>query len=387
MNGQQPGRVYARQIQSYEDPALQEAVEEIFAACGAAAALGPGRRALVKPNLLAKHPPEHAVTTHPAVVEAVIRALQRRGVTDIVVADSPGGVYTPGAMRTVYRASGMEDACRRTGAGLYSECRWGVRRAAEGCHLVQEFNLLQPVLEADFIVNVAKLKTHVMTGMSCAVKNLFGTVPGLQKAEFHMRFPEKETFGRMLADLCSTVAPSLTVVDGILAMEGDGPAGGSPRELGLLLGGEDPYAIDLAVCRLMGLEPQKVPYLAAAMERGACGRELDERLLWGQPDAAAPVEDYRLPESYTSIDFTTRAPRAIRWILPGMERWVAPKPKINRARCIGCGKCAEICPGHTIRIQERKARIDPAHCIRCFCCHEMCPVKAIDVKRFFAFHL
>ena len=387
MNGQQSGRVYARQIQSYEDPALQEAVEEILAACGAAAALGPGTRALVKPNLLAKHPPEHAVTTHPAVVEAVIRALQKRGVTDIVVADSPGGVYTPGAMRAVYRASGMEDVCKRTGAKPYSECRWGVRRAAESCRLVQEFNLLQPVLEADFIVNVPKIKTHVMTGMSCAVKNLFGTVPGLQKAEFHMRFPEKEAFGRMLADLCATVAPSLTVADGILAMEGDGPAGGSPRELGLLLGGEDPYAIDLAVCRLMGLAPQKVPYLAVAMERGVCGGELDEELLWGQPDAAAPVAGYRLPESYTSIDFTTRAPRAIRWLLPGMERWVAPKPKIDRARCIGCGKCAEICPGHTIRVQDRKARIDPAHCIRCFCCHEMCPVKAIDVKRFFAFHL
>ena len=126
-------------------------------------------------------------------------ALQRRGVEHIVVADSPGGLYNPGMMRSIYQVSGLAQVCRELGVQAYDECAWA-QRGAQG-KLVRRFELLNPVLEADFIVNVPKLKTHVMTGMSCAVKNLFGTVPGLQKAEFHMRFPEKERFGDMLVDL------------------------------------------------------------------------------------------------------------------------------------------------------------------------------------------
>lgn len=364
---------------------VDEAVEALFAASPRARELGPHTKALIKPNLLAKHVPDHAVTTHPAVVAACIRALQRRGVKQIVVADSPGGLYNSALMRGVYQVSGLADVCRELGAEVYTDCKSGPRET-EG-KLVRRFELLEPVLEADFIVNVPKFKTHVMTGMSCAVKNLFGTVPGLQKAEFHMRFPEKEPFGNMLVDLCETVRPSLTVVDGVLAMEGNGPAGGVPRPLGLILGGENPYAIDLTVCGMMGLAPMAVPYLKAAHDRGLCPEKADETWLEGDRAAAAPIADFRLPESYANINFSNRAPRAIRWVVPGVEKWIAPRPKIDTARCIGCGKCAEICPGHTIRVKKGKAHIDPKGCIRCFCCHEMCPVKAIEVKRFRLFQM
>ena len=156
-----------------------------------------------------------------------------------------------------------------------------------------------------------KVKTHVMTGMSCAVKNLFGTVPGLQKAEFHMRFPEKEPFGEMLVDLCETVRPQLIIADGVLAMEGDGPAGGTPRALGLVLGGEDAYAVDLAVCRLMGMPAMRVPYLAAAHARGLCEAALEEALLRGDTQAAAPVADYKLPAGFADISFADKAPRCL----------------------------------------------------------------------------
>ncbi len=281
---------------------VDEAVEALFAASPRARELGPHTKALIKPNLLAKHVPDHAVTTHPAVVAACIRALQRRGVKRIVVADSPGGLYNSALMRGVYQVSGLADVCRELGAEVYTDCKSGPRET-EG-KLVRRFELLEPVLEADFIVNVPKFKTHVMTGMSCAVKNLFGTVPGLQKAEFHMRFPEKEPFGNMLVDLCETVRPSLTVVDGVLAMEGDGPAGGTPRPLGLILGGEDPYAIDLTVCGMMGLAPMAVPYLKAVHDRGLCPEKADETWLEGDRAAAAPIADFRLPESYTNINFS-----------------------------------------------------------------------------------
>ena len=377
--------VFCFAVPSYERDALARRVETLCSRCEAAQALSARSRVLVKPNLLAKHAPEKAVTTHPAVLAAVLEALQKRGVTDITVADSPGGLYNAAAMKSIYAASGLAEVCARYGAKAYTACEWAPRKTNGA--LVREFSLIRPALEADFIVNVPKLKTHVMTGLSCAVKNLFGTVPGLQKAEFHMRFPEKERFGDMLTDLCETVRPQLTVVDGVQAMEGDGPAGGAPCFVGLVAGGEDPYAIDLVMCRLIGLSAGQVPYLAAAQKRGLCAKAPDDALLLDPDGAAAPIGGYKLPESYANIDFATHAPRALRWAVPGMERWIAPRPKINRKKCIGCGKCAQICPGHTIKVENQKAKILQKDCIRCFCCHEMCPVKAIDVKRFGAFKL
>ena len=300
--------VHCYSVPDYASAALAAAVEDIFAQSAAARALGPRSRVLVKPNLVAKHAPEKAVTTHPAVLDAVCAALRRRGVESITVADSPGGLYNPAVMKSIYKASGLLAVCERHGALAYTACEAAPRKT-DGVR-VKEFSLLRPVLEADFIIDLPKVKTHVMTGMSCAVKNLFGTVPGLQKAEFHMRFPEKEPFGEMLVDLCETVRPQLIIADGVLAMEGDGPAGGTPRALGLVLGGEDAYAVDLAVCRLMGLPAMRVPYLAAAHARGLCEAALEEALLRGDTQAAAPVADYKLPAGFADISFADKAPRA-----------------------------------------------------------------------------
>ena len=185
--------VHCYSVPDYASAALAAAVEDIFAQSAAARALGPRSRVLVKPNLVAKHAPEKAVTTHPAVLDAVCAALRRRGVESITVADSPGGLYNPAVMKSIYKASGLLAVCERHGALAYTACEAAPRKT-DGVR-VKEFSLLRPVLEADFIIDLPKVKTHVMTGMSCAVKNLFGTVPGLQKAEFHMRFPEKEPYG------------------------------------------------------------------------------------------------------------------------------------------------------------------------------------------------
>lgn len=371
--------IYCYAVPNYKSAALEKAVEDIFQNSASAQTLGPESHVLLKPNLLAKHAPEKAVTTHPAVVEAVIQALKRRGVSHIVLADSPGGLYNENTMKTIYRVSGLADVCTRYGVEAYDRCK-ALPRKTQGVR-VREWNLLEPLHEADYVIDLPKIKTHVMTGMTCAVKNLFGTVPGLQKAEMHMRFPQKELFGEMLVDLCETVRPNLIVVDGVCAMEGDGPAGGTPRMLGLVMGSEDPYAVDLAVCRVMGLDAMQVPYLAAAQARGLCGRTLDRTLLRGDVDAAAPCAGFRLPASYAQINFSNRVPRALRGVMPLVEKALAPRPKISVKKCIGCGKCAEICPQHTIQLRGGKAQIEPKQCIRCFCCHEMCPVQAIDVKR------
>ena len=194
----------------------------------------------------------------------------------------------------------------------------------------------------------------------------------------------------MLVDLCETVRPQLIIADGVLAMEGDGPAGGTPRALGLVLGGEDAYAVDLDCVPPDGDCPRcAVPYLAAAHARGLCeaaaGRSAAARRHAG---CAAPVADYTTARGLCQTSaLPTRRPGRMRWAVPGVEKWLAPRPKIHRSKCIGCGKCAEICPGHTITVENGKAHIVPRACIRCFCCHEMCPAKAIDVKRAGIFNL
>ena len=371
--------VYFAAAANYDQQTVDAAVERLFCQLPAAQALG-DKRVLLKPNLLAKHTPERAVTTHPAMVRAVIRAVRRRGAASITVADSPGGVYNPGILRSIYKVSGLTDVCREEGAALYTDCK--SREVPAKGQVVKQFTLLEPVLDCDVIINLPKLKTHMMTGLSAATKNLFGCIPGLQKAEWHMRFPDKERFGGMLVDLLCTVKPGFAILDGILAQEGDGPAGGTPRMVGLVAAAEDHLQMDLALCRMLGIRPKDVPYLNAAISRGLCPEQFDPACAKGEGELCRPIPGYRLPSSWGSVDFADKAPRAVRWAVPAVERLLAPRPVINKSRCIGCGKCAEICPQHTITVQG-KAHIHAARCIRCFCCHEMCPVKAIDTRRSF----
>lgn len=371
--------VYFAAAANYDQQTVDAAVERLFCQLPAAQALA-GKRVLLKPNLLAKHTPERAVTTHPALVRAVIRAVRRRGAASITVADSPGGVYNPGILRSIYKVSGLTDVCREEGAALYTDCK--SREVPAKGQVVKQFTLLEPVLDCDVIINLPKLKTHMMTGLSAATKNLFGCIPGLQKAEWHMRFPDKERFGGMLVDLLCTVKPGFAILDGILAQEGDGPAGGTPRMVGIVAAAEDHLQMDLALCRMLGIRPKDVPYLNAAISRGLCPEQFDPACAKGEGELCYPIPGYRLPSSWGSVDFADKAPRAVRWAVPAVERLLAPRPVINKSRCIGCGKCAEICPQHTITVQGT-AHIHEARCIRCFCCHEMCPVKAIDTRRSF----
>ncbi len=385
--------VLLRRMPDYDPAACDAAVEALFAGLPSAGRIGPETKILLKPNLLAKHAPEAAVTTHPAVVGAVIRACKARGAKaeNILLADSSGGVYNPAQMKSVYKVSGLAAACEAEGVACYTVCET-VRRAVENGRVVSEFELLRPVAEADLIIDLPKFKTHVMTGMTASCKNLFGTIPGLKKAEWHMRFPDKERFGEMLIDLLETVKPGFAVMDAVLGLEGDGPAGGEPRTVGLLLAGEDLPNLDLACAALMGLDPMSVPYLAAAHRRGLCAAAFDPADLAGDTDAFAPIPGWKLPSSYRSgaganVDFAARMPGFLRPAAQWASHNLAPHPVVDAAKCIGCGKCAEICPQQTIEMKNGKSCIHQNRCIRCFCCHEVCPVKAIDVKRFGMFGL
>lgn len=366
--------VTAVELDGYDRGKTEAAVERIFAAWPGAEKLSRETKVTIKPNLLMARSPEQATTTHPAVVAAVAAALRRRGVEDITVADSPGGPYTAAALGRIYRTCGMEGI---EGVTLNLDTTWGSRKAKEGS-LAEEFHLIRPILEADVVISVGKLKTHGMTTLSGGVKNLFGCVPGLQKPELHYRYPTLDAFCQMLVDLAETVAPDLTIVDAVTAMEGNGPSGGSPRQVGLLAGSTSPFVLDLMLADLIGLRVEDVATLRHSLRRGLIPKTASELQIDG--DEYKQISDFQMPDS-KALDFSDHMPLPVRPLIRWLRRRVTPRPVIRTARCVGCGKCAESCPAHTIAVREGKAVIDYSRCISCFCCHEMCPVRAIEMGR------
>lgn len=380
-------QVYFAKTSSYDTDLVCEKIEEIFAQFQIPWA--EKKKILLKPNLLSKSAPEKAITTHPEVVRGVIRAIRKRGVEEIILADSAGGLYNPKQTAALYQGCGMTKIAKEENITLYLDCK-STTVPTQG-KVVSEFNFLQPALEADFIINLPKFKTHVMTGMTAGCKNMFGCIPGLEKSQWHTRFPERDPFGDMLIDLYEVLPPQFTLLDGILAMEGDGPGSGVPRELGILMASEDTLQLDVAVAEMMGYSASTIPYLKAAIQRGLCPQQFDIQLAKGDTELFAPIPNWRLPQSYqggVSADttFSQFMPAPLRPLGRAVEKALAPRPVVITEKCIGCEKCSEICSKDAIKFHNKKAKIQKKDCILCFCCHEVCPVKAIDVKQSNLFH-
>ena len=232
------------------------------------------------------------------------------------------------------------------------------------------------LLEADAVIDFAKLKTHAMAGMTCAVKNFFGAIPGTRKPEFHYSYPRTADFCSMLVDLSEFFAPRLTLVDAVDCMEGNGPTQGRPRHMGALIASPSPWAADLLCAHLIGFEPQEVPTVAASIERGLCPAS------WKELDITGDIAPFCAPDFEKmpldgDITFENK-PRLIRAFL---ERGFAARPQVDRAKCVGCGKCREVCPAGAAQLKVKKARIDRSKCIRCFCCLEFGPRGAITSRR------
>lgn len=367
--------VSIRKTEDYRQETVDRAIALHFEALGVEKDLRPGMRVTIKPNLLTARKPEQAVTTHPAVLLSVVKWLRERGVEDITVADSPGGPYVAAALRTVYAVSGLK--ALEGPFRLNYDTGWREIRCAEGFEN-RSFNIINPLADTDYIINIAKLKTHSMTTLSAGIKNLFGAIPGLQKPEFHYKYPELRDFSNMLVEVAATVGADITVIDAVEAMEGNGPNGGDMRYMGLTFASRSLYAQDYVAARLMGLVPESVVMLRLALEKGLLSPE-DIELVGDAVQAADPP--FKLPDS-AALDFMSFVPRIFRGqAFRAMTKILKPLPKLEREKCIGCGKCAESCPPHIIEMSGGKAVIPIKGCISCFCCQEMCPVHAIKVKR------
>lgn len=364
---------------SYEQKTVRGAVERMFELQGAD--IPRGARVVLKPNLIMRCQPSRAATTHPEVVRAVSMALLDRGVTDITLAESSGGLYTPPVLSSLYESTGMKAVAEQTGIKLnFDTSALVVKR--EQNDICKQLDIIAPLTGDAFVINMCKLKTHGMMTMTAGIKNLFGSIPGLIKPELHYRFPQRELFARMLIDIYRTVAPAYTILDAVDGMEGDGPTAGTPRHVGLMAmaSGIETFSLDLVLAHLIGLKPEQVPTVAESVRQGACPASWEDVELSGDVDAAHGVYPFEIPKSRT-LDFAENVWAPLRPLVRAMRPMLESRPVIKTQKCVGCGKCAETCPSHTIEVEDGKARVIPSGCIHCFCCHELCPVQAIAIKK------
>ena len=360
-------RVVAERCSSYDPDRIASALEALLGPLGGMEAfVQPEQKVLLKPNMLSAKDPARAITTHPILVEATAREVRRCGGIPYI-GDSPGGAIR--GVRRVWANTGMEEMAERAGIELVNFEASGSKGIEFGRY---KFFVSKPVLEADVIINLPKLKTHSLTLLTCAVKNMFGVIPGFRKGELHKLFPKPVEFAEMLVHLYKLVTPSLNIVDAVVAMEGNGPSSGSPFELGVMLAGEDGVAVDAVASRMIGFPDGFIDTtrLAAAMELGE--GDIEEIDLIGDGHGVRP-DSFELPSNRVK----KLIPRPlIRMLAP----LVSVKPVIDPGRCTGCGFCFESCPVKAIVPSDGVYKVNDKRCIDCLCCHELCPESSIDIE-------
>lgn len=362
----------------YSEEEVFPALEQALAPLGGLDWVAPGMKIAVKVNLVSSAKPEQAVTTHPGLVCALVKLLASRG-ADVVVGDSPGGLYNAAHLNRVYAAAGMK-AVEHWGGRLNQDFTEREASFPQG-KVCRQFQYTAWLDGADAIIDFCKLKTHGMMAMTCGAKNMFGAIPGTVKTECHFRYQDPRDFARMIVDLAEYFKPRLTIVDAVECMEGNGPTGGTPRHMGAVLAGENPHKVDLVCAGLIGLKREEVPTLEAALERGLIPPSAGELTVEGDPGAFA-VSDFQLIGTSNSHLFRGDGTSLLRRLKgAAMERLLAQRPQLDPSKCVGCGLCRNVCPARAITMAGNRPRIDRKACIRCFCCQEFCPESAMKVRR------
>ena len=370
--------VIVRPCAGYEEAEVRQALEAVLAPLGGLDWVLPGMKIAVKANLITALKPEAAATTHPALLGALTELLLEKGAV-VTIGDSHGGVFNRVYLERVYEVCGLK-ALEARGAILNRDFRQAERDFPEG-KVLKRFTYTQWLDEADAIINFCKLKVHAMMAMTAATKNLFGAIPGSVKAEYHYRFPEYADFADMLVDLCECFRPRLNLCDAVVAMEGNGPTQGTPRQIGALLASKSPYCLDLAAASLLGLTKADVPYLEAAFRRGLTPGDAKELTVDGDLAAFRPEDFRNIAGRHGLTQLIGGGGPVSRLVQGAVDSILRSRPQLKTEACVGCGVCAGACPAHAITMVNKKANIDRKQCIRCFCCQELCPRGAMGVRR------
>jgi uncharacterized protein (DUF362 family)/Pyruvate/2-oxoacid:ferredoxin oxidoreductase delta subunit len=362
-------KVVVRECAEYDYNEVYKNISEIYKTCD-----GPsvrGKKVLVKPNILTDNNPDRCISTHPVVVEAMVKYLQDSG-AEVCIGDSPA-VHTG---RFKGEKAGIKGVCDRTGAEWVDftknpvEVKLGRRK----------IKVASVINDVDLIISLPKFKNHELMYFTGAIKNTLGIVPGLNKAKQHALHQDRAMFGEFLVDLNEAVLPHFFIMDGIMGMEGPGPGNGNPYNVGVLTGSSNPLALDIIASTIAGYDPMVIPTNISSLKRGKWLKSRDNI------DYSGPELSTLVRHDFKRIPVTGNTNIAIKFIMRRVSflRRLERRPVFIHENCIGCAKCIKICPHKAIVLHNRKKNhvvLTDSKCIRCFCCSEVCPENAIDIRR------
>ena len=332
-----------------------------------------GKRVLLKPNILTDDDPAKCISTHPVVVEAMIRFLQSMGAI-VLVGDSPA-VHT---QKFRGEKSGIKKVCETTGATwinfMVNPVEISLRKGKIRIAAISE--------QVDLIISLPKFKNHELVYFTGAIKNTLGLVPGFSKAKQHALHQDRSKFGEFLVDLNEAITPDYFLMDGIIGMEGPGPGRGFPVEIGLLLGSTNPLALDIIASRIAGYEPLLIPTSRTAFFRKKW-LQSDNDIIYDGPEIGRIIK-----KGFIKVPISTTNNIALKFIMKRIKflKKLERRPVFIHENCTGCQKCVNICPVQAILpMESNKTHIvlTDNKCIRCFCCSEVCTDNAVEIRRKF----
>ena len=365
------------ECESYDYDTVRQAVWRAFRLAGITAETLGGKTVFIKANLVLKIAPERCATTHPSVVAAIAEFVRSAG-GRAIIGDSPGGPLGNARIDSIYEVTGMKEAARISNATLnkdFSEKDVFDASAA----VLKQFTLLKAICDADIVISAAKLKTHGLTGFTGAVKNMFGCVPGLTKAEYHYRMPDLDTFSQMLVDLCNYLRPHISVIDAVYGMEKDGPTAGTPKKLNAVIASLNPHAADVAALKLIDCKPDTICTVKRAIENGLIKEDFSDIEIVGDMEKL-------ICKDFIMTQIRNKGLRLLEKYIPKImhsrvQNWLTSCPVFDKNICRGCRICEQSCPPKAIAFEGKIPNVDLAACIRCYCCHELCPYQAVRIKR------
>ncbi|NLE24109.1 MAG: DUF362 domain-containing protein [Clostridiaceae bacterium] len=366
-------KVIIQECKNYE---LDTVIEKINAAVemlgGWDKFVKPQDNVLLKVNLIGPKSSDTAAVTHAEFVRAMVRILKSKN-CNVWIGDSSGGAIAGIAPTAqAFKVAGYEKVAEEEGAQIKNFDREGVVAVCPESGCEETMYIAKPMFDADVVINLPKLKTHSAQIFSGAVKNVFGCIPGLRKAKYHKIAPDPIDFGQIICDIHNAAKIQLHIMDGIYAMQGEGPTAGSVYQAGKILVSEDPLALDAVAAKMVGIDVEDVPIMVTARNRNLGEGFLKNIKIAGGYEQVPRLTNFKLPKRFG----TTKKRNGK--ILVKVIEFFNTYPRINHDKCRKCNMCVESCPVQAI--DKETKQIDYSACIACMCCHELCMFKAVELK-------
>lgn len=356
----------------YDEKLIDDIIQKIFVDLKLNDKIVRGMNVVLKPNLLAIRDEKTATTTHHLFTKSVAKKVISLG-AKCTICDSPPGKYSSKNLSKVYEKLGYKEI-ENIGAILNLDTTSKLVNINGKC--IKNIEIINPILNADLVINLPKLKTHAMMNLTCAVKNLFGIVAGERKAEVHSLYPDYNSFANAIIDISNYIKKQVTIVDSIYSMEGNGPNSGTPRNTGLIIASSNQFEIDYVVSKLIKLKLEDAYTVKNSIERGILSNPKSIEII-GEKLEDIIIKDFKLPDTISRKLFM----RAF-----NLTKYIKPYPVFDSKKCIRCKLCIDRCPVNALKLINNKVVLkDKNKCIRCFCCSEHCPVHAVGIKHILTF--